>query len=160
MNLLSYSSVGQKSEISFAWLKSRCWQVCIPSRSSRGGSVCLFQPLEASGFLGSWPLPPASKHFPPTSDSVFIPSLSDSSPPAIVLQGPLWLHQAHLDNPDNLHISRCLTESPLQSPFYHVRSNVHRFQWYGHRYLWGHDSACFNLLDCGLMSLFVSISTK
>lgn len=46
-NLLSYSSVGQKSTVDLTRLKSRHWQSCIPSSSFKGESVCL--PFPGSG---------------------------------------------------------------------------------------------------------------
>lgn len=48
-NLLSYTPVGQKSYPGLIGLKSRCWQVCIPSGNSRVESIS--SPFPASGGL-------------------------------------------------------------------------------------------------------------
>lgn len=60
----------------FSWLKSRCEQSCVPSGSSRGGSVsafCSFQRPPA--FLESWLLLPSSKHITLPSTCVFASTL-------------------------------------------------------------------------------------
>lgn len=48
MSFLPYSSVAEKSEISFPGLKSRCWQARVPPGPSRGEFISfVFQCLEA-----------------------------------------------------------------------------------------------------------------
>lgn len=48
-HLLPHNSGGQKSEMGFPGLKSKCWQGSVPFEGSTGESFpCLFQPLEAA----------------------------------------------------------------------------------------------------------------
>ena len=56
--MLSYSSVGHKSDMGLTGLKSRCQQGCIPSESSREKSPCLAQLLEAAHI--PWLMAPSS----------------------------------------------------------------------------------------------------
>lgn len=104
MNLLSYSSVGQKSKIVFTGLKSGCQQVHVPSERSRGEPVSL--PFSAckeylhSLTHGRFLLLRNQPHsiFSLTSTS-FLTSHSDSDLPVSLLKGPLWLEWTHPDNP-------------------------------------------------------------
>lgn len=45
INLVSYHSGGQKSEMGFRRLRSRCGQDCNPSGGCRGDSVSVFSSL-------------------------------------------------------------------------------------------------------------------
>lgn len=51
-SLVSYNSGGQKSEISLPGLKSRNWQGCLPSGSSRGDPVSFPFPVSRGWRLG------------------------------------------------------------------------------------------------------------
>ena len=96
--LFSYSSGGQKSNISLTGLMSRCWQGWFLLETPGENPLpCLFQLLVAPGFPGSWLLSPPSKSIAPVSASVAT-SPPHVDPPSSLLQGPLLLHWVHLNN--------------------------------------------------------------
>ena len=90
--------------------KSRCWQGHIPSGGSKREICCLaffpsFSKLPTS--LGSWP-PPGQNQQGSISLTLFLSSSStlwpSSSTSLFRLQGHLWWHWAHPDNPvSSLH---------------------------------------------------------
>lgn len=119
-NRPSYSSGSRMPSVSFSGLKSRRPQGCAPSASSRGESVFLassgFQRLCA--FPGSWScLSQTSASVVPSPTLSLTRSSNDSArtlgPPGESRQPPCFT---------------IVNLTHLQSPCYHVRSRIHRFQ--------------------------------
>lgn len=111
-----------ESKISLAELKSKGCQEWLILEALGGESTSLSF-LTSRGCLHS----SVSSSLPPLQRTSLRSLLhgrmafSISNSPASLLQGPLYLHQAHLIIQVNLFISRFSTISHLQSLFYHIK---------------------------------------
>lgn len=117
-------------------LNSRCRQGCAPSGSSGGESASLPRPA-SEDCQHAWLGPFLQTHSAASSDLPLLPLLSHSfwplvhcllsgllfslQPSCLPLRRPLGLHWALLTNPGEFSHLRNLNQSPLQSPFGHVR---------------------------------------
>lgn len=70
--LNSYSSIGQKSDMSLTRLNSSSQQGCVPFGGCKRESIlCHSRLLESTSFLGMWPLPPSN---PAAAGQLLLPS--------------------------------------------------------------------------------------
>lgn len=125
-NLFSHSYGGQKSEISITELTSSCQQGYVPCRDSREKhAACHF--YYSFWWLLEFPeLQPNYSTLCLCGHTDFFSAPMESSPASLVRTLMIEFRATRIIKA-NLPISKSLTESHLQRPFFHI-SNIYRLQ--------------------------------